>query len=156
MTSSLLVRPLAGAGALALCAALFLGAPRSIHAQEDGADTELRDLAESVATATEPEHAWNDAVRLIGFGQKATAVAVEALGGEDVTPLGRIALARVLMDGDEYSRATAVLLDVAGSDASVAVRVEAVRLISLGDEEEETITALWGFLDDALDPRLST
>lgn len=137
--------------ALGLVAPFLLGLP--VRAQDADPDAELRDLADSVATATQPEHAWNDAVRLAGFREKAAPFATDALETGDPTPLGRVALARVLLEVNERGRAAKELGAILGSDAPVDVRIEAVRLLDLtGDDSYED--ALYKVLENALDPRL--
>ncbi len=122
------------------------------YGQED-LDDEIRSLADAVATADDASYAWNDAVRLGAFKSKATPFVVEAMAVDDATPLGKVVLARVLMDLGERGRAADALLAVAGSDASVALRVEAVRLLE--DTADDTVEDdLWKMLDNALDPRL--
>jgi carboxyl-terminal processing protease len=135
---------------LLLAGATLLAGPAL--AQEEG-DEEIRGLADAVATADDSGYAWNDALRLAGYKDKATPFVVEAVGTADATPLGKVVLSRVLMALGERARATDALLAVAGSEAPVGVRVEAVRLLedAADDSYEEE---LWALLDDALDPRL--
>lgn len=136
--------------ALLLAGAVLVGGP--VLAQDQG-DEEIRGLADAVATADDAGYAWNDALRLAEYKEKATPFVVEAVGTADATPLGRVALSRVLLALGERSRATEALLAVAGSDAPVAVRVEAVRLLE--DAADDTYEdQLWALLDNALDPRL--
>ncbi len=118
-----------------------------------GSEEEIRTLAEGIAYADEAEHAWNDAVRLVEFRDKATPHAVDAAELDDATPLGRVALARVLSQLGERSRATTVLLKVAGSDSGISIRADACRMLeeTADDDIEED---LWTLLEGALDPRL--
>ncbi|MEM7344483.1 MAG: hypothetical protein AAF485_09575, partial [Chloroflexota bacterium] len=59
----------------------------------------------------------------------------------------------MLLDINERGRAARELMKVVRSDASVRLRVEAVRLLEgTGDDTFED--ELFGVLDDALDPRL--
>ncbi len=119
--------------------------------QESG-DEEIRGLADEVATTDNAEFAWNDAVRLTGFKNRATPFVVEAVGEPDATPLGKVVLSRVLMALGERARATETLLAVAASEAPVALRVEAIRLLEdAADDSYED--ELWAMLDNALDPR---
>lgn len=154
MTKTLSQRLRIGLLALVAGAALTLGAPHSLLAQDDTTDDQIRELAESVAAATDAHFAWNDAVRLLRHRDKAASFAVDALKGEDVTSIGRIAIGRVLIDVGEYGRATEALLQVAGSQAPVATRVEAIRLLSQGDDDDGTIESIWKLLDESLDPKL--
>lgn len=120
---------------------------------QDDADEEIRGLADAVATADDAGYAWNDAVRLAGYKDKATPFVVEAVHIADATPLGKVVLSRVLLALGERARATEALLAVAESDAPVALRVEAVRLLE--DAADDTYEdQLWDMLDNALDPRL--
>ena len=147
LTRTLRVAPVA---ALLLAGALIFGGPA---VAQDDVSNEIRVLADTVATADNADFAWNDAVRLAGFKEKATPFVVEAVGTSDATPLGKVVLSRVLMALGERARATDALLSVAGSDASVALRVEAVRLLEdAADDSYED--QLWAMLDNALDPRL--
>ena len=143
-------RVLPTAAALLLAGASLLAGPAL--AQED-VDEEIRGLADAVATAEDAGYAWNDAVRLGEYKNKATPFVVEALGMDDTTPLGRVVLARVLLNVGERGQAADALLGVAGSDAPVALRIEAIRLLE--DAADDTYEDdLWPMLDDALDHRL--
>jgi hypothetical protein len=97
-------------------AALFLvlcvvAGPAHVASADDAAKGEdLKALAESVATATVERDAWNDAAHLASFGEKAGAFAVDAGNLPDATPLGRVALGRVLLAVKGRGRAAQVLL----------------------------------------------
>ncbi|MCG3132964.1 MAG: hypothetical protein HMLKMBBP_00050 [Planctomycetes bacterium] len=141
--------PLAASGPLGFAppAAAQDGAPA------DGSDEEIRGLAQSVATASDASHAWDDAVRLAGYGAKAAPFATEAAAAEDATPVGRVAIGRVLLQLAERSRAADTLLRTARDDAApVESRIEAVRL--LGQTSDDYEDAIRQILDGALDPRL--
>lgn len=122
-------------------------------AQEAGVEEEMRALAQALATSDDPQHAWNDAARLAGFGTKATPFATEAASSGEATPAGRVALGRVLLQLREPSRAAEALLRTAeDAEAPIAVRVEAVRLLGqTSDDHEDPVRRI---LDAALDPRL--
>lgn len=142
--------PLALGACLAL--GLALGLPRA-QAQETGGDAEIRDLAELVVTQTDPRFAWNDAARLAEFDERAVTIAIDATRLPDATPLGRIAIARVLLELGEHGQAARILMDVAASTAPVALRVEAVDLLGeTGEDRHED--RLYEVLDEALDARL--
>src|SRR5688572_18264069 len=66
-------------------------------AQEASADEEMRSLAQTVGSADDAVHAWNDAVRLAGFGAKAVPFATEAAKDADATAVGKVALGKVLL-----------------------------------------------------------
>lgn len=147
----------AAAGCMALAAATlsFLPVPGlpPAAAQEDGRDAEIRALAETIAGADDARAAWGDSIRLSGFGSKAAATVADAAGNEDATPLGRTALARVLLGFRERDRAAPILLKVAEqADAPVEVRVDAIRLLAqTNDDWADRIQAI---LDDALNGRI--
>src|SRR5262245_3581556 len=97
-------------------------------ADEKGED--LKALAESVATATVERDAWNDAAHLASFGEKAGPFAVDAGNLADATPLGKIALGKVLLAVKERGRAAQALLKVALSDAPPEMKIEALQLVA--------------------------
>ncbi len=140
------------ASALAVCATVMAVRPASA---QDSTDEEIRGLADAVAVADDARYVWNDAVRLASFKEQATPFVVEAVGLAGATPLGKVALARVLVQLKERSRAADTLLGVAASDAPVALRVEAIRLLGeTADDAGAREDELWALLDEALDPRL--
>ena len=150
MTPRLRTTPaLAGA---ALVLTLLVGAPAG--AQDEDPDEKLRDLVESVATATEAEHTWNDAIEIATYREKASAFVTEALRDEEATDLGRVALARVLLELGQPGRAAAELIKVVKNrDAPVALQVEAIRLIE-ATHDDTLEDELFDVLDNhALDPR---
>ncbi len=139
--------------ACGLALATLFGSFPAASAQEDPVDVEIRELAETVATATDAHYVWNDAVKLAGFSEKAVGHASAAIQSDEATALGKVALGRVLMELGQVGRAAEQLLTVAHSDADVGLRVEAVRLIGETSDdlyEEDVI----GMLAEALDPRL--
>lgn len=141
---------------LALGAVLALGlafGPARGVAQDESSEAEIQELAEMVATQEDPQFAWNDALRLADFEDEAVTFAVEAAKLPDATPLGRIAIARVLLELGERGRAGQVLIDVAASEAPVALRVEAVDVLGETAEDRHE-DRLYEILDTALDPRL--
>ena len=143
----------AGLALLLVISLLAAPMPRAA-ADEATKDQDMKALAESVATATADRDAWNDAVRLAGFGDKAAPVAVDAVGLPDATPLGRIALARVLLALRERGRAVQTLLQVAASDAPAEMKVDALTLVAQSDGGEEVETAVRRILDESMDPRV--
>ena len=145
---------LARAAALAaflLVVPAVLGPTGSAAAQDQ--EAEIREIAAGVAHQEDELSAWNDAMKLSAFGGKATQLVAEAAAADDATPVGRIALARVLLSLRERSRAAEVLLKVAQQpDAGIELRANAVRLLSqTSDDYEDPIRAV---LDGALDARL--
>ncbi len=147
-----LPRPRRTALVLAVVALAACLCSTTVRAQE-AHDEELKMLVESVATAEDAGYAWNDAVKLSAYRAKATPLVLDAVASEATTPLGRVALARVLADLGERDRATQALLDVATSDAPVALRTEAVRML-VGIADDTCEDRLWQLVDDTLDPRL--
>jgi carboxyl-terminal processing protease len=139
--------------ALAFAFPLLVGAPSPAAAQEETAEAEIHALAMGVATATDPEAAWDDAMRLVGYGSKAVQATADAANSADATPAGRVALGRVLLALRERPRAAEALLKVASqSDAPVPLRAHAVRLLAqTSDDFEDGIRAV---MDSALDSRL--
>jgi C-terminal peptidase prc len=117
-------------------------------------DDDVKSLAENVATAANDRDAWNDAVKLIAFGQKAVSFAVDAANQPDATPIGRVALGRVLIALHESGRAAQVLLKVAASDAPAEMKVAAVELVAETDGGEEAETGVKKLLDESMDPRV--
>jgi carboxyl-terminal processing protease len=154
MTLSHRLRALAASTALTL---LVLAAPgSSARADEPGKDSsaDIKSLAESVATATNDRDAWNDAVKLAGYKEKAAPFAVDAAGMADATALGRVALGRVLLQVRENGRAAQVLLKVVGSEAPAEMKIAAVTLVAETDGDEETETGVKKLLDESMDPRV--
>ncbi|MCE9634369.1 MAG: PDZ domain-containing protein [Planctomycetes bacterium] len=141
------------AAALALAAvASFRGAAPAL-AQEQGPEAEIKALTATVESADDPQTAWSDAMRLVAFGGKAVQSVAEAAASPEATPAGRLALGRVLLALRERPRAAQALLKVAvQSDAPMALRVDAMRLLAqTSDDYEDAIRAV---LDGALDSRL--
>jgi carboxyl-terminal processing protease len=143
----------------ALAAALFLtlvASGRSPALAQDATQeqADVKSLAESVATATSDRDAWNDAVKLVAYGDKVGAAAVEAAGMADATPLGRVALGRVLLAVRERGRAAQTLLAVALSDAPSEVKIAAMELIADAGDDEATENGVKKVLDESMDPRL--
>jgi carboxyl-terminal processing protease len=131
----------------------FVAAPARLAAADDAAKGEdLKALAESVATATVERDAWNDAAHLASFGEKAGAFAVDAGNLPDATPLGRVALGRVLLSVKERGRAAQVLLKVAMSDAPAEMKIEAMHLVAQAGGDDETEAGIKKVLDEAMEP----
>ena len=132
--------------------ALAPSAPRA-WAQEKPEDVEIKTLAASVAAEEDASAAWNDAMRLVGYGGKAVQPVAEQAASEAATPVGRLALGRVLLALRERPRAAAALLKIAGqADLPIPLRSDAVRLLAqTSDDYEDQIKAV---LDSALDGRL--
>ncbi len=152
MTPSRPSRSFSLVAGFALALSLLVGGP-ALAQDESAVDDEIRDLAEAIAFADEARFAWNDAVRLAKHRDKAVTFAVAAAKDPDATAIGRVALARVLVQVGERGRAAELLMDVARGDAPVAVRTEAVRLLEeAADEDYED--DLFQMLEEALDPRL--
>lgn len=148
-----LVRAAALAALPAFLAGSYLSSAGTapLAAQEENADEEMKSLAGSVASAEDPAQAWNDALRLASYGTKAVPFIGDASG--EATHVGRTALAKVLLQLKEFSKAGAMLISTANAeDAPLAVRVEAVRLLQFtSDDFEDGVQKI---LDAALDPRL--
>jgi carboxyl-terminal processing protease len=148
-------RALAPALAAALALSFLASGPSAALAQETPQDqADVKSLAESVATATSDRDAWNDAVKLAAFGSKVGPAAVEAAGMPDATPLGRVALGRVLLAVRERGRAAQTLLAVALSDAPAEVKIAAIELIADTEGDEATESGVKKVLDESMDPRL--
>lgn len=129
------------------------GGGPSAHAEEPK-DQDVKSLAESVATATSERDAWNDAVRLASYKEKASSFAVDAGNLPDATPLGRVALARVLIALREPGRAAEALLKVAASDAPAEMKIAAIELIAEAGDDEATEAGIKKLLDESMDPRV--
>jgi carboxyl-terminal processing protease len=153
MTASFRVRAPAFAAAILLA---FSAAPRSGALAQDAAQeqADVKSLAESVATATSDRDAWNDAVKLASYGDKVGAAAVEAAAMPDATPLGRVALGRVLLAVRERGRASQTLLAVVLSDAPADVKIAALELIADAGDDEATENGVKKVLDESMDPRM--
>lgn len=148
------LRAAATAAALVL---LVVAGPASRAAADETAkdkDEDVKSLAESVATATTDRDAWNDAVKLIGYKEKAAPFAADAANSPDATPLGRVALGRVLIAVRENGRAAQVLMKVANSDAPADLKVAAIALAAETGGEDETETGIKKLLDESMDPRV--
>ena len=146
-------RPAAiAAAALVLVVAIGRASPAA--ADESAQPSDVKALAESVATATSEHDAWNDAVRLVGFKEKASTFAVDAANLPDATPLGRVALARVLLAIGERGRGAQALLKVAASDAPADVKIAAIELIADAGDDEDAETGIKKLLDESMDPRI--
>jgi carboxyl-terminal processing protease len=126
------------------------GADEAVKQEAD----DIKSLAESVATATTDRDAWNDAMKLIGYKEKAVSFAVDAANLPDATALGRVAMGRVLIAVRESGRATQVLLKVANSDAPAELKVAAIALISETEGDDESETGVKKLLDESMDPRV--
>jgi C-terminal peptidase prc len=150
-----------GAMAAALLASFVLVAPAgparaddAVKAKSDAKDDDIKALAESVATATSDREAWDDAVRLIAFGDKAVAFAVDAANLPDATALGRVAIGRVLIALHESGRAAQVLLKVANSDAPAEMKISAISLVAETEGDDEAEAGVKKLLDESMDPRV--
>lgn len=147
-------RFLAAAAAFFLCLGLAAGRDSAL-AQETSPQEDMKSLAESVATSTAEREAWNDAVRLIGFGDKAAPFAVEAAAMTDATPLGQVALGRVMIALRERGRAAQTLLRVAQSEeATPDLKVQALDLVAEAGDDEAAETGVKKLLDESMDPRV--
>lgn len=142
----------AGLAALALVVAFVAAPGRLAEAQDAAKGEDLKALAESVATATVERDAWNDAAHLASFGEKAGAFAVDAGKLPDATPLGRVALGRVLLAVKERGRAAEALLKVALSDAPTETKVEAMHLVAQAGGDDEVEAGIKKVLDEAMEP----
>ena len=149
-------RALAPALAAALVLTFAAAGPSAALAQDTAAQeqADVKSLAESVATATSERDAWNDATKLAGYGGKVVTPVVEAAAMPEATPLGRVALGRVLLAVRERGRAGQILLAVAVSDAPAEVKIAAIELTAETEGDEATETGVKKVLDESMDPRL--
>ncbi len=146
--------PRAKALVVALLGAALLAVGSPSRADDANPSDEIKALAEAVASATTEHDAWNDAVKLAGYRDKAATFAVEAAASPDATPLGRVALGSVLLKIGERGRAAQTLLAVANSDASSDLKIAAISLVAGAADDDQAEVGVKKVLDESLDPRV--